>query len=229
MKKERLFKGFSEGAFKFLKQLKTHNNKVWFEKHRKDYETFLLSPLRTLVGDLSEFMLAIDPLFEVKPAVNKAVSRIHRDTRFAKDKSPYKTAMWIVFKRPNKNWQDAPGYFFEIMPDSYRFGMGFYCTSASTMGQFRDAIDTTPRKFSKAISFYSKQTMFELVGEKYKRIIDKTKPPKIQEWYQRKNFCLICNRKIDKRLFDGKIFDDLISGFSMLSPFYNYLWDIREM
>jgi len=182
-----------------------------------------------MVVDLSDIMLAIDPLFEVKPAINKTISRIHRDTRFSKNKLPYKTAMWIVFKRPNKNWQDAPGYFFEIMPDSYRFGMGFYCTSAGTMGQFRDAIDTTPQNFLKAISFYSKQKMFVLEGEKYKRIISKTKPLKIQEWYQRKNLCLICNRKIDGSLFDGKIVVDLISGFTMLAPFYKYLWDIREM
>ena len=96
--------------------------------------------------------------------------------------------MWIVFKRPGKNWQDAPGYFFEILPNEYRFGMGFYSTAAGTMGQFREAIDTNPKEFSRAISFYSKQKMFVLEGEKYKRIIDKTKSPDLQEWYQRKIF-----------------------------------------
>ena len=229
MKTEQNFKGFSKEAFSFLNQLKMNNNKEWFEQNRHDYESFLLSPLRTMVTDLSKTMLEIDPLFEVKPAINKTISKIFRDTRFSRNKSPFKTCMWIVFKRPKKNWQDAPGYFFEILPGFYRFGMGFYCSLPGSMGQFREAINTNPKEFSTAISFYSKQKMFALEGEEYKRIIDKTKSLEIQEWYQKKNFCLICNRKIDKNLFDGKIIEDLISGFKMLSPFYNYLWYIREL
>jgi len=75
----------------------------------------------------------------------------------------------------------------------------------------------------KVISFFAKQRTFVLEGEKYKRIIDNSKPDIIQNWYQRKNMYLVCNRKIDDTLFSGKLVDDLIYGFSMIAPFYYYL------
>ncbi|MDA8210412.1 MAG: DUF2461 domain-containing protein [Clostridia bacterium] len=90
------FKGFSKSTLDFLKNLKANNNKVWFETHKQDYQEYLLKPLKDLVMDLSSFMLSIDPYLETKPAVNKTISRIYRDTRFSKDKSPYKSTMWII-------------------------------------------------------------------------------------------------------------------------------------
>ncbi|MEW6457318.1 MAG: DUF2461 family protein [Acidobacteriota bacterium] len=72
---------------------------------------------------------------------------------------------WIVFKRPNKDWKDAPAYFFEISPDSYRYGMGFYSASPDTMDRFREMIDKKPKEFLKAISFYAKQQIFVVEGE----------------------------------------------------------------
>jgi len=229
MDRKKIFKGFAEETFEFLKDLKTYNNKGWFEQHKQDYQNFLLEPLKDLVTDLGDFMLTIDPYFEVRPAVNKTISRIHRDTRFSKDKSPYKTRMWITFKRPNKNWKDAPAYFFEISTNSYRFGMGLYSASPNTMNQFRETIDNNPNEFLKTISFYSKQKFFVIEGEQYKKIIDKDKSQEIQDWYQRKNLYLVCNRRIDKRLFNSKLSDDLISGFKILEPFYHYLWNMRSI
>ena len=228
MERKKIFHGFSDETFKFLGDLKAHNNKEWFENNKPNYQKFLLEPLKDLVTDLGGFMLTIDPHFEVRPAVNKTISRINRDTRFSKDKSPYKTTMWITFKRPNKNWKDAPAYFFEISTNSYRFGMGLYSASPDTMNQFRKAIDSNPKKFNNAVSFYSKQKLFVVEGEPYKRIIDKSKPKEIQEWYQRKNLYLVCNRKKDMNLLRVKLVDDLVSGFKIISPFYHYLWDIKS-
>jgi hypothetical protein len=66
-----------------------------------------------------------------------------------------------------------------------------------------------------------------LEGEKYKRIIDKIKPEKIQDWYQRRNLYLVCNRKIDDVLFSSKLVDDLASGFKLIAPFYYYWQNIK--
>lgn len=222
-----MFKGFSKDSIAFLKELKENNNKQWFESHKQDYENLLLTPLKNLVADVGNFMLSIDSYFEVRPAVNKTISRIYRDTRFSRDKSPYKTSLWITFKRPQKDWKDAPAYFFEISPDSYRFGMGFYSATPKTMEKFRELIDKKPKEFKKAISFYTKQNNFVLEGEKYKRIFDETKPKEIQNWYQRKNFYLVCNRKIGNTLFSKKLADDLISGFGSLANFYHFLLKVK--
>jgi uncharacterized protein (TIGR02453 family) len=221
---ERKFNGFSPKTLKFLRGLKANNNKVWFQAHRNEYEEYVLGPLRDLVTDLGDFMLDIDPRFEITPAVNKTISRIYRDTRFSKDKSPFRSTVWFTFKNRKKDWTThVCGYFFELSVDSYRYGMGFYDAAPAIMSKFREMIDEKPKEFNKAISFFAKQRTFVLEGEKYKRIIDKSKPEAIQNWYQRKNMYLVCNRKIDDTLFSRKLVDDLIFGFNMIAPFYRYL------
>jgi len=227
MKRERKFEGFSKDSIAFLRKLKANNNKQWFESHKKDYENYLLLPLKNLVTDVGEIMLSIDSDFEISPAVNKTISRVYRDTRFSHDKSPYKISHWITFKKPRKDWKDAPAYFFEISPDSYRYGMGFYGAAPDTMAKFRELIDEKPKEFQKAISFYAKQKTFVLEGEKYKKIFDEAKSEEIQNWYQRKNFYLVCNRKIDDILFSEKLANSLISDFGSLADFYHFLLQIK--
>jgi len=227
-KEGRKFKGFSPKTLKFLRGLKANNNKAWFQAHRADYEKYVLQPLRDLVIDLGDFMLDIDPFFEITPSVNKTISRIYRDTRFSKDKSPFRSTVWFTFKNQKKDWTThVCGYFFELSVNSYRYGMGFYNAAPNIMSRFREMINENPKEFLKAISFFAKQKTFVLEGEKYKRIIDKTKPEKIQNWYQRKNMYLVCNRKIDDTLFSSKLVDDLASGFNLIAPFYHYLQKIK--
>ena len=224
---EKRFRGFSPKTLKFLRSLKAYNNKTWFQAHRADYEEYVLQPLRDLVTDLGDFILDIDPSFEITPAVNKTISRIYRDTRFSKDKSPFRSTVWFTFKNQKKDWTThVCGYFFELSIDSYRYGMGFYNAAPVIMSRFREMIDDNPKEFLKAISFFDKQKTFVLEGENYKRIIDKTKPEKIQEWYQRRNMYLVCNRKIDDVLFSNKLVDDLATGFNLIAPFYHYLQKI---
>ena len=224
---EKKFNGFSPKTLKFLRGLNANNNKVWFQAHRADYQEYVLQPLRDLVTDLGDFMLDIDPYFEITPAVNKTISRIYRDTRFSKDKSPFRSTVWFTFKNQKKDWTThVCGYFFELSIDSYRYGMGFYNAAPAIMSKFRELIDEKPKEFLKTVSFFYKQKTFVLEGEKYKRIIDKTKPEKIQDWYQRRNMYLVCNRKIDDTLFSRKLVDDLANGFNMTAPFYHYLQKI---
>lgn len=221
------FNGFSPEMTGFLGELRENNNKEWFEAHRVEYQQYVLEPLRNLVEDLSEFMLNIDPAFETSPVINKTISRIYRDTRFSKDKSPYRSNMWIVFKRPRKDWASAPGYFFEIFPEWHRYGMGFYEASRATMANFRDAIDRDPVGFREMVTPITELDRFEIAGDKYKRIFDPEKSTDIQEWYQKKNLYLVHNRDNDNRLYGRSIFDDLIAGFSLLAPVYHFLWSIR--
>lgn len=221
------FKGFSNATIEFLTDLKNNNNKLWFESHRKSYEKYLLSPMRALVTDLSSFMLTIDPYFITAPAVNKTISRIYRDTRFSKDKSLYRPNMWVIFKRRSENWLDDPGYFFEIFPHYYRYGMGFYQATKKTMDCIREAIDSKPKEFLKTIDFL-KSGIFELKGESYKRKIESSLPPEIQEWYRKKSFYLVCNRNLDETLFSEKLIDEMISGFSMTVSLYRFIRKAKD-
>lgn len=217
------FSGFSDKTQAFLSGLEENNNRIWFEEHKQDYREYLLEPQQRLVADMSKFMLTIDPHFETRPAINKTISRIYRDTRFSRDKTPFKTSVWLVFKRPAKNWKSAPAYFFEIASNGYRYGMGFYSASKTTLDRFRGMIDDNPDEFLVAISFYKKQQLFNIAGEQYKRILDASKPAEIQEWYQRRNIFLVCHRDANDRLFSSQLIDELTSGFGQLAPLYHFL------
>jgi len=222
------FNGFSEETVVFLKQLSANNNKPWFETHKKEYETFVLQPLKNIVLDISGTMLAIDPFFETRPMINKTISGVYRDIRFSKDKSPYKTSFWITFKRPIKEWKDAPAYFFEISPETYRYGMGFYSATPQTMSLFRAAVDERSSDFERVIAFYAKQKTFTLEGEKYKKIQNDLLPKSILEWYRRKNFYLVCNRPADNLLFRPKLTEELETGFEMLADLYGFLINVKQ-
>ncbi len=220
------FNGFSKKSLRFLTTVKAKNDKEWFIDHKREYERDLLEPLRSLVRGLGPSMLTIDPNFEITPSVNKTISRLYRDTRFSKDQSLFRDRMWITFKT-RKDWQGHPGFFFEIAPDGYRYGMDYYRASPGTMKQLRERIDEHPKEFSKILSLFSKQKTFVVEGENYKRLFDPTKPDAIQNFYQRKNIYFVCNREIDDILFSEKLVKRMITAFNLLDPIYWYFMKLN--
>lgn len=223
-----VFPGFSKQSLEFLQQVKANNSKAWFDDHRSDYEKVLLTPFRQLVSDLAPMMLSVDPNFEVRPAVNKTISRIFRDTRFSRDKSLFRDAMWFTFKRPRKDWATSiPGYYFELTPRMVRYGMGFYSAASKIMAAFRQKTDAGPNAFKKAISFMKTDDRYNLEGERYKRFIPSEHPEEVDAWYQMKTFYLACNRRPDELLFSKTLFDKLRKGFLLTAPLYRFLIEIK--
>ena len=85
--------------------------------------------------------------------------------------------MWITFKRSAKDWaRYVPGYFLEINPTWYRYGLGFYDAAPDLMARFRQQIDEDPKSFLKAVAWFAKQDIFTLEGETYKRPSARTSP-----------------------------------------------------
>jgi uncharacterized protein (TIGR02453 family) len=221
---DRSFQGFSRRTFTFLRDLGRHNDKVWFESHRAVYEEHVLQPLRRLVDALADCMLGIDLSFEVAPAVGKTISRIYRDTRFSKDKSPFRDCMWLTFKRSGPEWSRCiPGYFLEINPTWYRYGLGFYDAAPDLMARFRRQIDEDPETFVKAVAWFTRQKVFTLEGERYKRPIGQDKPEPIRTWYQYKSFYLSCNRPIDDAILSPQFAGRLRKHFGLAAPLYRYI------
>lgn len=217
------FTGFSPNSLAFFEGLTANNNRAWFEAHRDEYENYLLNPLKALVSDLAAPMLSIDPELITVPAVDKTISRIYRDTRFSRNKSPYKTRLWISFKRLSPDWKTAPCFFFEISADGYRYGMGFYSASRETMENLRRFIEAKPDEFRNSVACLERQSGFVLEGERYKRSLNPALPDELQQWHQRKNVYLICNRPIGGRLFTREVFEELRDGFALLRPVYELL------
>jgi len=220
-----IFKGFTPQAPAFLAELAMNNNKTWFEEHRAQYKALIYRPMELLVMALTPTLLEIDHRIETTP--RKCISRIHRDTRFSKDKSPYRSNCWLTLRRPLLEWQDNPCFFFEVTPVGYRYGMGFYAAERETMAKLRALIDHDRKAFRKAISFHD-SGRFALEGDDYKRVINPQVPEDILPWYQKKNFYLACNRNFDDRLWSEGIQEDLCSGFKELADFYHYLLDLKQ-
>jgi len=222
------FSGFSPESLEFLQNVKSHNSKAWFDQNRADYERLLLTPFRHLVSALAPAMLSADSDIQVRPAINKTISRIFRDTRFSADKSLFRDTMWLVFKRPGKDWAiSIPGFYFEISPPMYRYGMGFYSAAPDIMAAFRQKIDAKPGAFAEAIAFMESDGRYNLEGEKYKRPIPCNHPENIQAWYQMKTFYLAHNRQPDELLFSKALFDELLDGFLLIAPLYKFLTQLK--
>ncbi|QIQ21827.1 DUF2461 domain-containing protein [Zophobihabitans entericus] len=219
------FTGFSQEGLNFLQTVRLKNDKEWFEEHRPVYEKRVLEPFKLLVEELTPCMLKIDQWFETKPAVNKTISRIHRDTRFSNDKTRYRDRFWLTFKRPSKDWKESPAYFFEIGPDAYRYGLGYYCTSKETMDIFRKEINRDPEAFLNVAKSCKKP--FELVGESYKRPLIKEQPTEIATWYNRKSFAVMVTSHQVEETFSPDLVKRLTKGFQQLVPLYDYLMRVE--
>ncbi|OCG41574.1 DUF2461 domain-containing protein [Gilliamella sp. Bif1-4] len=219
------FTGFTQAGLNFLQDAWINNSKPWFEEHRAIYDNDLVKPFRLLVEQLTPEMLKIDEWFETRPAIGKTISRIHRDTRFSNDKSLYRSRLWLTFKRPNKDWKEAPAYFFEISPCSYQYGLGYYCSSKQTMDIFRDEILNDTKKFL-AITRCVKKP-FELVGESYKRPLIKEQDEKVATWYNRKNIAVMVTSNHIEDVLNSDLPDKLVKGFKQLVPLYDYLMRVE--
>jgi uncharacterized protein (TIGR02453 family) len=219
------FTGFTQAGLNFLQDAWINNSKVWFDEHRAIYDNELIKPFRLLVEQLTPTMLKIDEWLETRPAIGKTISRIHRDTRFSKDKSLYRSRLWLTFKRPNRDWKEAPAYFFEISPDSYRYGLGYYCASKQTMDIFREEILNDTNKFLDAIRCVKKP--FELVGETYKRTLIKEQDEKIAAWYNRKNLAVMVTNNHIEDILNSDLPNKLAKGFKQLVPLYDYLMRVE--
>ncbi len=220
------FQGFSQAGLNFLQDVWINNSKSWFEQHRAIYDNELIKPFRLLVTQLADEMLKIDSQFEIRPAIGKTISRIHRDTRFSKDKSLYRNRLWLTFKRPNRDWKEAPAYFFELSSDGYRYGLGYYCASKPMMDLFREQILNDSKQFLQTIRCVKKP--FELVGESYKRPLIKEQDAKIATWYNRKNLAVMATENNVQDVFNADLAKKLSRGFKSLLPLYDYLMFLEE-
>ena len=220
------FRGFTQQGLDFLRDLAANNNREWFTEHKVVYTDHLYTPMKQLVLAINPVMEELDPKVSTNPV--HTVSRIYRDTRFSRDKSPYKTCLWFAYKRPTENWAEIPVYFFEIQATEYSYGMGFYLPSRSTMEQFRGMIDAEPEKFLATISFLKRGRTFKLETEDYKRPTPCLHGNEIAPWYRCKTFALICRKTPNKTLFSRKLVDVLTDGFVQLKPLYDFLWQAYD-
>jgi uncharacterized protein (TIGR02453 family) len=144
-----VFQGFGPKALPFLKALGFHQTKEWFEANRATYESDLKTPMGDLVEDLTAaFAKAGIPL---KGDRKTSLFRIHRDVRFAKDKSPYKTNVGAVLTRgAGKN---DPGLFYvHVATDGCFSAAGFYDLEPDRLARVRAGIVRAPKPWKSMLA-----------------------------------------------------------------------------
>jgi uncharacterized protein (DUF2461 family) len=118
---------FGPGLFRFLSDLKTHNERRWFEANKQRYKTEVQAPLLRLITDLAPALKKIGGGFIADPRPNGgSMMRIYRDIRFSKDKSPYKTYAAAHFWHVNGKDEAAPAYFLHLEPGNSVIGGGIW-------------------------------------------------------------------------------------------------------
>lgn len=217
-----LFNGFSSSTIQFLKDLESNNYKEWFEDHRNIYEKELLNPFKELITVLTPAMFNIDSQFELRP--HRVLSRIYRDTRFSKNKDPYKTSMWMNFQKSTTHWEDFPGFFMELNADNYFYGMGLFAPKKKTMDTIRDHITYDEDEFKKKTQELLKNG-FLIGGETYKRTITNNLSEYFQQWIQRKSLYVYKTHPIGPEVFSQKFADIIRSENESLAWLYNFLKD----
>lgn len=226
MKSPLEFRGFTPQTIQFLKDLKENNYKEWFEEHRNIYETELLQPLKLLVESLTPAMFSIDARFEFRSY--KVLSRIYRDIRFSKDKSPYKSGMWISFNRPTKEWTDVPGYYFELSADHCQYGMGLYMPKRKVMNILREEIEYNTESFMDMVQPIIDKG-FTVEGEMYSKPLKNHLGEDMQPWFQRKSIYFMKEIALtDAILFSEELSLKLIEDFTSSTALYRLMMDVAD-
>jgi uncharacterized protein (TIGR02453 family) len=113
---------FSQNTFRFFRELGRNNHKPWMDANRERYRTLVVEPMRVLLDRLAPAARKLNPRIQTGGRVGENFSRINRDIRFARDKSPYRTHMYLHFSEPDGDAQLYVG----ISPETVTAGFRVY-------------------------------------------------------------------------------------------------------
>ena len=139
------FRGFKREAIQFLADLAANNDRAWFQPRKADYERLLKEPMEQLCVALAEEFAARGLPLEADPKTS--VFRIYRDTRFAKDKSPYKSHLAASFPlKGAKKQMHGDGAYFHFQPGEMYMGGGMWHAEKPRLDAFRAQVLKKPDK-----------------------------------------------------------------------------------
>ena len=136
-----VFQGFGKDALNFLNALAGNNRKEWFNEYKQDYEDWIRTPALQFIESMQEPLQKISPHFvAVAKKSGGSMMRPYRDTRFANDKSPYKTNVGIQFRHEAGKDVHAPGFYIHIEPGGCFIGSGIWKPDNTALTKIRTAI-----------------------------------------------------------------------------------------
>lgn len=164
---------FESRTIRFLEELKANNNREWFKEHKSRYEDDVLDVALRFIISMQEPLAEFAPRFTAVPTrVGGSLMRVYRDTRFSKNKLPYKTNIGIQFRHEQAKDVHSPGYYVHIDPDEVFLGAGMWRPDADALRGIRERIATKPLEWQRTMDDRSFSRHFSLGGETL------TRPPR---------------------------------------------------
>ena len=214
---------FTQRTLDFLYFNHKENSPQWYKDHKADYEEFLVKPFKELVVALTPALKAIDGQLICDPKVDRSISRIYRDMRYATDGYRYRDHCWAIFARDKKMYEGLPGYYFEVSPYKFSFGCGYYQASPSAMKNFRRLIIQNSAEYIAARDALKGAPVFEVYGDVLKTSKYDAYPPEAQDLLCRSNIGVSADSTDYDLLMSPALPSYLATQFSAIAPFYNLL------
>jgi len=215
---------FTPSTFRFLRELAENNDREWFKDNQDRYEAQVRQPALDFIEDFAEPLRRISPHFSADPRkVGGSLFRIQRDTRFGRDKTPYKENTGVQFRHVAGKDAHAPGFYLHIQPGGSFAGIGLWRPEAKVADRIRRAIVDDSSAWEEAIHTASFRRVWSLGGESLKR------PPRgfdpdhpLLEDLMRKDF-IGSARLTQKQLTSRSFIDDYAEMCRSGAPFMEFL------
>ncbi|MCA9664837.1 MAG: DUF2461 domain-containing protein [Myxococcales bacterium] len=161
---------FTPELYAFLEELVENNDRDWFTANKARYEEHVKEPMLRFISDFQAPLARVSKHFVADPRPQGgSMFRIYRDTRFAKDKTPYKTHLAAHFRHETAKDVHAPGFYLHIEPESVMIGAGLWRPDSGVAAQIREAIIEDPAGYKRAAHAKKLREQAEFHGESLKR------------------------------------------------------------
>ena len=145
------YAGFRPETIKFLRQLEKNNNRDWFNENKSRYEEQVLDVALRFIQSMQDPLQEFAPHFTAIPKrMGGSLMRVYRDTRFSKNKLPYKTNIGIQFRHQQAKNVHSPGYYVHIDPDEVFLGAGMWMPESEPLLGIRQRISDRPAEWKRA-------------------------------------------------------------------------------
>ena len=162
---------FTSASIGFLRDLDVNNDRDWFQPRKEDYETLVRGPMAQIVERINESLADAGPAYVTDP--RKAIYRVYRDTRFSKDKRPYKTHIGALFPHNALGKNGGAGLYFHLSAKELLIAGGVYMCAPEVLLPIRQHIAEHHQRLTAILHARTVRLLFgELQGDQL------TRPPK---------------------------------------------------
>ena len=218
------FSGFQKSLLAFLRELAANNDREWFAENKTRYDALVLNPALDFIAAMAPKLDDFAPSFEAIPKrLGGSLMRVYRDTRFSRERTPYKTNVGIQFRHALGKDVHAPGYYVHLAPGNVFVAAGMWHPEPDALAKVRDAIVDKSAGWKKARDAVPFRRAFRLDGDALKR------PPRgypadhpYIEDLKRKDF--IATVELDEAdALSPRFLDDVADRFRAATPFMKFL------